>query len=153
MHGRVAGRPMTPDLAAEKKAADLVRGMIRSGLVDTAHDLSGGGKLVALAEMALAGGIGLEFEANEIEYAIKHGEELRILLGEEGAGFLVTVPWEHWDEFQNAIPGEIGWDQVGETGGDRFVVPGLIDLSLDDLRAAYERDLFERYASEEGHVG
>ncbi|HKH78282.1 MAG TPA: AIR synthase-related protein, partial [Rubrobacteraceae bacterium] len=154
VHGKVAGRPMVPDLAAEKQAADLVRGMIRSGLVDTAHDLSGGGELVALAEMALAGGIGFVFTKEKIERFASDKHHLhRILLGEKGASFLVTVPWERWDAFQNAIPGEIGWDQAGETGGDRFVVPGLIDLSLDDLRAAHERDLFERHAPEGGHVG
>ena len=41
---RSRGRPPRPDLAAEKEASDLVRDMIRSGLVDTAHDLSGGGR-------------------------------------------------------------------------------------------------------------
>ena len=60
VHGRVAGRPLNPDLVAEKESADLVRGMVRSGLVDTAHDISGGGEIVAVAEMALAGGLGIE---------------------------------------------------------------------------------------------
>lgn len=48
VHGRVAGAPPRPDPSAEKRASDLVRGMIRSGLLDTAHDLSGGGELSTL---------------------------------------------------------------------------------------------------------
>src|SRR5215210_7296966 len=57
VHGRVAGRPPRPDLGAGKETADLVRGMIRSGLVDTAHDISGGGEIVAVAERGRAGGL------------------------------------------------------------------------------------------------
>ena len=154
VQGKVAGVPMRPDLVAEKQASDLVRSMIRSGLIDTAHDLSGGGELVALAEMALAGEIGFSYEEDEIErFADQRRHLFQILFGEEGASFLITVPWELWDDLQKAIPGEIGWDQVGYTGGDRFVVPGLVDLSLEDLRGAYERDLFEQHAPEGGHIG
>jgi phosphoribosylformylglycinamidine (FGAM) synthase-like enzyme len=141
-------------LPAEKLASDLVRDLIRSGLVDTAHDVSEGGELVALAEMALAGGIGFRFADHEMERFVDQPRHLfEILLGEEGASFLITVPWERWDDLQNAIPGEIGYDQFGYTGGDRFVIPGLIDLSLIDLKSAYERDLFEAHAPEGGHIG
>ena len=147
VHEKVAGMPVSPNLLAEKQAADLVRGMIRSGLVDTAHDIADGGLLVALAEMALAGGIGFEFA--EFERDPLH----QVLLGEVGASFVVAVPWERWDEVQSVIPGEMAYDQIGDTGGDRFVVPGLVDLSLDDLRGAHERDLFEAHAPEGGHIG
>jgi phosphoribosylformylglycinamidine synthase subunit PurL len=154
VEGKVAGVPMRPDLPAEKLASDLVRDLIRSGLVDTAHDVSEGGELVALAEMALAGGIGFRFADHEMERFVDQPRHLfEILLGEEGASFLITVPWERWDDLQNAIPGEIGYDQFGYTGGDRFVIPGLIDLSLIDLKSAYERDLFEAHAPEGGHIG
>jgi phosphoribosylformylglycinamidine synthase subunit PurL len=154
VEGKVAGVPMRPDLPAEKLASDLVRDLIRSGLVDTAHDVSEGGELVALAEMALAGGIGFRFADHEMERFVDQPRHLfEILLGEEGASFLITVPWERWDDRQNAIPGEIGYDQFGYTGGDRFVIPGLIDLSLIDLKSAYERDLFEAHAPEGGHIG
>ncbi|PLS83706.1 MAG: phosphoribosylformylglycinamidine synthase subunit PurL [Actinobacteria bacterium] len=155
IEGKVAGRPIVPDLAAEKEAADLVRTMIRSGLIDTAHDVSEGGTLVAFAEMALAGGIGFDFAAREIERFADDKRHLQeILLGEKGATFVVTVPQNRWPELQEALSGaNIGYDDTGYTGGDRFVVPGLIDLSLEDLRRARERDLFEQHAPEGGHLG
>ena len=65
VQGRVTGRPPETDLVAEKKSADLVREMVRSGLVDTAHDLSGGGEIIAVAQMALAGGLGIEYMEGE----------------------------------------------------------------------------------------
>jgi phosphoribosylformylglycinamidine synthase subunit PurL len=141
VHGKVAGRPPRPDLAAEKEASDLVRDMIRSGLVDTAHDLSGGGEAVALAEMALAGRVGFEYEGHEIESIISAGGTAEILFGEEGARFLVAVPEERWNDLQNALDG-VAYDRVGITGGDRFKIGDLVDVNLHDLRKAYERDLF-----------
>jgi hypothetical protein len=47
----------------------------------------------------------------------------------------------------------VPYEAVGTTGGDRFKIGNLIDVRLSDLREAYERDLFERYAPEGGHIG
>jgi phosphoribosylformylglycinamidine synthase len=141
VHGKVAGIPPRPDLAAERQASDLVRSMIESGLVDTAHDLSRGGEAVALAEMALAGGIGFACEEEEIEGLVRTGGAVETLFGEEGAGFLVAVPMEGWDDMQNALA-SVPYDVVGYTGGDRFKIGDLIDMKLEELGEAYERDLF-----------
>ena len=47
----------------------------------------------------------------------------------------------------------MAWDQIGTVGGDRFRVGDLIDVGLDELKQAYERDLFEQHAPEGGHIG
>jgi phosphoribosylformylglycinamidine (FGAM) synthase-like enzyme len=155
VHGRVAGRPPRPDLGAGKETSDLVRGMVRSGLVDTAHDISGGGEIIAVAEMALAGGLGIEYERGELERvtAGRGGGRADVALFGEGSGaFIIAVPEERWDELQDALAG-FAFDVVGTTGGDRFKIGDLIDVRLSDLREAYERDLFESYAPEGGHIG
>ena len=152
VHGTIAGTPPQPELSEEKRVSDLVREMIRFGLVDTAHDLSGGGEAVALAEMALAGGIGFEYDENESEFAIEQGCATQILFGEVGASFVVAVPEERWEDLEEALSG-FAYEQIGWTGGDRFLIPNLVDVSLADLRRAHERDLFERHAPEGGHLG
>jgi len=58
IEGSEAGAPPPVDLAAERKNGDFVRAMIEAGRVAACHDLSDGGLLVALAEMAIAGGRG-----------------------------------------------------------------------------------------------
>ena len=142
VHGVVAGVPPKPDLAAEKRASDLVRDMVRSGLIDTAHDVSGGGRAVALAEMALAGAMGFEYGGEvELEELLHDGRGDTALFGEEGADFLIAVPWERWDDVQEAIGG-FAYDYIGDTGGDRFKIYDLIDVGLERLGAAYETDLF-----------
>ena len=144
-HGRVAGKPPEPDLGSEKKIADLVREMVRSGLVDTAHDISGGGEIVAVAEMALAGGLGIEYMEGEFERktAGQGGDRADVaLFGEEYGAFIVAVPWERWEDLQDALGGDVGYDQIGTVGGDSVRVGDVIDVSLSALRDAYERDLF-----------
>jgi phosphoribosylformylglycinamidine synthase len=58
IEGSEAGPPPPVDLAAERRNGDFVRAMIEAGHVAACHDLSDGGLLVALAEMAIAGGRG-----------------------------------------------------------------------------------------------
>ena len=52
------GPPPPVDLAHEKRVGDFVRTLIRDGIATAVHDLSDGGLAVALAEMAMASGIG-----------------------------------------------------------------------------------------------
>ena len=156
VHGRVTGRPPSADLGSEKEYADLVRHLISEGIVDTAHDISSGGEVVAVAEMALAGGLGITYTEGEFERKIAgqgRGRTDVALFGEECETFVVAVPWERWADFQAAVPGNVGYDQIGTVGGNRLTIPGLIDVSLSDLKEAYERDLFEQHAPEGGHIG
>ena len=61
--GGYEGAPPPVDLAAERRAGDFVRGLIRAARVSAVHDISDGGLLVAVAEMALAGGRGVALDA------------------------------------------------------------------------------------------
>jgi phosphoribosylformylglycinamidine synthase len=64
IEGREEGAPPPLDLASEKRTGDLVRSLIRDGAVTACHDVSDGGLMVAVAEMALAaGGLGAEVDA------------------------------------------------------------------------------------------
>ena len=75
--GREEGAPPPVDLAAEKRNGDFVRSLIRDGLATAVHDVSDGGVLVALAEMAIASGIGavLEAPSNLPPHAFWFGED------------------------------------------------------------------------------
>src|SRR5262249_5564778 len=56
--GREEGAPPPGDLALEGAAGDFGRAQILGGSVRASHDVSDGGLLVAVAEMAMAGGTG-----------------------------------------------------------------------------------------------
>ena len=73
--GREEGAPPPVDLAAERRNGEFVASLIRGGRVSAVHDLSDGGLAVALAEMAMAGGIGATVEAEGGEHAFFFGED------------------------------------------------------------------------------
>jgi phosphoribosylformylglycinamidine synthase len=61
--GREEGAPPPVDLTEERENGDFVRALILDGTATAVHDLSDGGLLVGLAEMAIASGIGAELSA------------------------------------------------------------------------------------------
>ncbi len=65
IHGRTDGPAPHVDLDAEKKNGDFVRGVITDGLATAVHDCSSGGLALAVAEMAIASGIGATIDAVE----------------------------------------------------------------------------------------
>ena len=94
IEGREEGAPPPVDLAAERRNGDFVRALIEQGRVRTCHDVSDGGLLVAIAEMALAGGIGAAIEA-------PRGSGRRAvaawLFGEDQGRYIIAVPAaERW---------------------------------------------------------
>ena len=131
IEGREDGAPPPVDLDAERRNGDFVRNLIVAGSVSACHDLSDGGVLVALAEMALAGGVGAEIQApgNVPPHAWLFGEDQgRYLFAvEDPAPVLATAA-------QAGVPAAI----VGRTGGDSLTVAGYRPISLADLRTAHE---------------
>ena len=85
--GREDGAPPPVDLVEERENGDFVRALIADGLVTAAHDLSDGGLLVALAEMAMAAGIGATLDA-----APDDTPAHAFWFGEDQARYVVTVP-------------------------------------------------------------
>jgi phosphoribosylformylglycinamidine synthase len=133
--GRAEGAPPPVDLAAERQAGDLVRALIREGAVSAVHDLSDGGLLIALAEMALAGGIGatlLPCEGDTPLHALMFGEDQgRYLLAARGAAIVQSII----DRAQTAgVPARI----IGQSGGQSLVLPDGTEIALDRLADLHE---------------
>ena len=85
-HGREEGPPPPVDLAGERGAGELVRRLIADGLVTAVHDCRRWRPAVALAEMALAGGIGATVTGPG---ARRHS--LPVLFGEDQGRYVVTT--------------------------------------------------------------
>ncbi len=58
IEGREEGAPPAVNLAKERKNGDYVRGLIQASQITAVHDISDGGLLVAIIEMALPTGFG-----------------------------------------------------------------------------------------------
>ena len=85
--GREDGPPPPVDLDAERRHGEFVRQLIADGHVTAVHDLSDGGLLVALAEMALAGRLGVAVERRLLAGEHPHAA----LFGEDQARYLLTT--------------------------------------------------------------
>jgi phosphoribosylformylglycinamidine synthase subunit PurL len=132
--GREEGAPPPVDLALERRNGDFVRTLIQSGTVDTVHDLSDGGLAVALAEMAMAGGIGAALPEVPVDLA-PHA----YLFGEDQGRYLMAVdPEAASDLLYSASAQGIDAAVVGVTGSDRLTLPGGETISLAELAAAHE---------------
>ena len=68
---------------------DVVREAVRDGMLQAAHDVSDGGLACALAECAIAGGVGVEVDLSALS-ALHGGEPEAWLFGEAPAGFVIA---------------------------------------------------------------
>jgi phosphoribosylformylglycinamidine synthase subunit PurL len=137
IHGREDGDAPRVDLKQERKLGEFVRYLISEGAITAAHDISDGGAAVALAEMALAGGIGADI--------LTMGNTTKDAFAEDQGRLIVTCPWDDrdsWAQFAarakergiNAswIGGTVG-DVISWTDGEDAPVASV---SLTDLREA-----------------
>ena len=137
--GREEGAPPPVDLAAEKRNGDCVRGMIHAGTATAVHDLSDGGLLIALAEMAMASGIGARLLAAPTAL-VPHA----YWFGEDQARYLVTVPEAEAGRVLAKMRGcEVPCVRIGTTGGDAIAVAGEAPVAIEALRKSFERWLPE----------
>ena len=131
--GRKDGSPPLVDLTAERAHAEFVRDMIERDLVTAVHDISDGGMLVALAEMALASGLGAELDWLFLRENPAHTPWL---FGEDQGRYLVTA--SNSDPLARALSAaRIPYARIGSVGGDAIRI-GKSSVSLADLRAAHE---------------
>jgi phosphoribosylformylglycinamidine synthase II len=110
------GPPPKVDLMIERRNGDCIRSLIDDGLLTACHDLSDGGLLVGLAEMAMASNIGAKISDLSGNTAL-----LGWAYGEDQARYLVTT--KDTDQIiSRCVANEVLVIELGITGG--------IDLSF-----------------------
>ncbi|HEY6833540.1 MAG TPA: phosphoribosylformylglycinamidine synthase subunit PurL [Pseudolabrys sp.] len=131
---REDGAPPPVDLIEERENGDFVRALILDGTATAVHDLSDGGLAVAVAEMAMASGIGAVLsEAPSDIPAHAHW------FGEDQARYVVTVPAAKADEvLAQARDVAVLVTRLGVTGGDTLALPGERAIPLVALRDKFE---------------
>ncbi len=132
IEGRTEGAPPPVDLDREKATGLFVRGLITAGTVTTCHDVADGGVLVALAEMALAGGIGAEIDIPKTDLP-----DHCWLFSEDQGRYIVTVA-DAQSVLKAAEKAGIPAQAIGQTGGSALTLNGGTTISLEDLRDAHE---------------
>ena len=129
--------PVAVDLPAEAALIRLLTTAAQRGLLRSAHDCSDGGLAVALAECAVAGGVGFDGASIELGSRVDAA-----LFGEAGARAVVSVhPRDRGACGALAHEMEVPFTLLGTVSGDRLRIGAAIDLPISDIGAAYRNAL------------
>ena len=111
-----------------------MRGLITEQFVTAVHDLSDGGLVVAIAEMALAANIGARLYG-----APAFLSEIGFWFGEDQARYVVTIKQEQFDDLAaRAKTAGVPLRRIGVTHGNALTLPGERPILLDALRERHE---------------
>ncbi|MCH8138453.1 MAG: hypothetical protein IH926_05810 [Proteobacteria bacterium] len=121
------------DLGVEKRNGDFVRGLISQGKVTACHDVSDGGILVAVAEMALSGSIGATLQIPDSDIPAHAW-----LFGEDQGRYIVTTT-DAKGLLAAADKAGVPAMQIGITGADGLsLIGGEAETALEELRQTHE---------------
>jgi phosphoribosylformylglycinamidine synthase subunit PurL len=121
--GEVPVGPLpSKDIRAVLDTHQQIRTAVRSGELQSAHDIAEGGIAVALAECCIAGEIGA---------TVRLPEGLDPFGEDFGTGFIVS----------GAAEALAGMKVIGEVGGDALVLDGLLNLPVSAISAAHREGL------------
>ncbi|WP_029040843.1 phosphoribosylformylglycinamidine synthase subunit PurL [Cucumibacter marinus] len=131
--GRIEGSPPPVDLEHERKAGEFVRNLIEQGITRSVHDCSDGGLAVALAEMAIASGIGAQVnQLNDVS-------PIETFFGEDQGRYVVALDPRNLDVvWEKAARREVSAFWIGNTGGDSLILGEARAISVEALIQAHE---------------
>ena len=134
--GKVAGRPVL-DMDMEIAVQNTCREAIKRGLLRSAHDCSDGGLAVALSESAIVGGIGMVCGPLPINSRLDV-----TFFGESPSRIIVSLSPDKVKELE-VIAGGYGapLQLLGVVEGERLLIPGYIDLAVDEMGKAWRGGL------------
>lgn len=105
------------DLEEEFRVQELVKELIRSGLVQSAHDVSDGGLFICLLESALAGNKGFRIDTDE-DY-----RRDAFLFGEAQSRVVVSVHPDKLDAFVELVANsDVDFTNLGVVGGSEVII-------------------------------
>jgi phosphoribosylformylglycinamidine synthase II len=146
LHGYIGNSVPRVHPEAGKKLMNALSGTMSKGLVRACHDLSEGGIGVTAAEMAFAGGLGIEINLSKVPLGESIDRDDFILFSESNSRFLAEIAPEDKVKFEKMMSGtvfaEIG--KVTDTG--QLEVYGrngkkLLDAPITELKEAWQQPL------------
>jgi phosphoribosylformylglycinamidine synthase II len=132
------------DLGMAPRVAQRISVAITDGLITSCHDCSEGGLAVALAEMAFAGGLGVEADLRGLPKSKDCSRTDAQLFSESNSRYIVEVAPGNYDAFARKML-NLPFGQVGKVVAEpRLIVKAedgrrVIDANLDVLKQAWQR--------------
>lgn len=135
VHNIVAGDCPSIDLDREKKLQETLLNLIREGFIKSAHDISEGGIVTALAECCI---IDQEKQIGcEVEIPIKSRKDFS-LFSESQSRIIISVSKEKISELESALNRSgIKFTKLGVVTGSSLKIKNLFEVSLTELSEIY----------------
>ena len=146
IHGHLGANVPKVDIKTAAATAKKISAAISAGLVASCHDCSEGGLAVALAEMAFAGGFGIEADLRGLPVSDDCSRVDAQLFSESNARYIVEVEPDKYDAFAKAML-NVPFGHIGSVIDDaRLIIKTkaaktVIDIDLDTLKAAWQKPL------------
>jgi len=144
--GRLGANVPKVDLETAPKIARKICDAIAEGLIVGCHDCSEGGLAVALAEMAFAGGLGVEADLRGLPKAADCSRVDVQLFSESNSRYIVEVEPESYDAFVKLML-NLPFGQIGKvTDEQKLIVKAedgraIIDSDVDSLKETWQKPL------------
>ena len=137
LHGVHRG-PVAIDLALEARLQRFVLAAQAGGAIRAAHDRAEGGLAIALAELALRDGRGMQVTLP----SVRGSGTLAKLFGEGASGIVLVIAPEHEAGVRElAAEHDVPLWTLGKIGGDLLEIAPILGTPVAALRRAYESGL------------
>ncbi|MBE0538126.1 MAG: phosphoribosylformylglycinamidine synthase subunit PurL [Ignavibacterium sp.] len=135
IHNKVAGESPTINLNEEKKLQDTLLNLIRKGLIKSAHDISEGGIVSALAECCI---INQEKQIGcEVEIPIRSRKDFS-LFSESQSRIIISISIDKILELESELKlSGVKFAKLGIVGGTSMILKNLFEVSVSKLSDIY----------------
>ncbi|MBN2317248.1 MAG: phosphoribosylformylglycinamidine synthase subunit PurL [Sedimentisphaerales bacterium] len=144
MNGYIGANVPRLDLRTAPKIAQAISAAIAEGLIVSCHDCSEGGLAVALAEMAFAGGLGIEADLRGLPKSKECSRLDAQLFSESNSRYIVEVEPKSYNAFARLML-NLPFGQVGKVTEDKMLViradkgNTVIEADIDSLKKAWQQ--------------
>ncbi len=123
------GQPPEVNLKNEKNNGETVLEVINKNLVNSVHDISSGGLIVALAEMSIGSDFGLKiYKPKKLTNMIKY------LFGEDQGRYILEIDKDKFKKVEDILKNNnIFYEQIGVTQKDFFEIDGEFKIDIKKL--------------------
>ena len=142
--GHVGASVPRLDLETAPRIAEKISAAIAKGLVASCHDCSEGGLAVALAEMAFAGGLGIEADLRGLPRSKDCCRADSQLFSESNSRYIVEVEPENYDAFAKLML-NLPFGQIGKVTEEKKLIikaedgKTVIESDIDSLKQAWQK--------------
>ncbi len=146
IHGQLGANVPKVDLETAPKIAKRIAEAIAKGIVASCHDCSEGGLAVALAEMAFAGGLGIEADLRGLAKSADCSRIDMQLFSESNSRYIVEVEPGNYDAFVKLML-NLPFGQIGKVTEEKTLIikaedgGKVIEADIDLMKDAWQKPL------------